>query len=145
MAVNLLKLAVGVESLSHLSRLQTLRLAQARANGRPVELRHLTRHAPRRADEIVTGGSLYWVIKGRVRVRQRIVRIDRSVDSPDGPKCALVYDSELVSVDPVPHRPVQGWRYLDARDAPPDLSVDQGSKTQIPPEMADELRTLGLL
>ena len=145
MAVNLLKLAVGVESLSHLSRLQSLRLEQARADGRPGELRHLTRNTPRRAAEIVAGGSLFWIIKGWVRARQRIVRIDRSVNTPEGSKCALVLDPELVSVDPAPHRPFQGWRYLEARDTPPDLSEPQPSETQMPPEMADELRTLGLL
>jgi hypothetical protein len=145
MAVNLLKLAVGVESYSHLSELQTSRLEQARARGLPAELRHLTRHAPRRADEILAGGSLYWVIKGWIRARQRIVRIDRGVESPDGPKCALVLDPGLVSVEPAPHRPFQGWRYLDARDAPPDLSARSQSSAQMPADMADELRSLGLL
>ena len=145
MAVNLLKLAVGVESISHLSRLQSSRLERARASGQLAELRHLTRNAPRRNDEIVAGGSIYWVIRGRVRARQRIMRIDRSVDTDEGPKCALVLDPGIVAVDPVPHRPFQGWRYLESRDAPPDLSGHWPPDTRIPPEMADELRSLGLL
>jgi len=108
MAVNLLKLAVGVESLSHLSRLQSGRLQQARASGQPAELRHFTRNTPRRADEIVADGSIYWVITGRVRARQRILRIDRSVDTAERPRCALVLDPDLVAVDPVPPRRFQG-------------------------------------
>ena len=145
MGVNLLKLAVGVESLSHLARLQRRRLEQAGANGQPAELRHFTRNMPRRADEIVAGGSIYWVIGGRTRARQRIVRIERSHDTAGSPRCALVLDPDIVAVEPVPHRAFQGWRYLDARDAPPDEPGRPESDASIPPEMADELRSLGLL
>ena len=145
MAVNLLKLAVGVESLSHLARLQRGRLVQARTSGHPAELRHFTRNTPRRADEIVAGGSIYWVIAGRIRARQHILRIERSVDIAAKPRCALVFDPKIVAVEPLPHRPFQGWRYLEARDAPPDWSGHQQWDTRIPLEMADELRSLGLL
>ncbi len=145
MAVNLLKLAVGVDSLSHLARLQRGRLEQARTNGHPAELRHFTRNTPRRADEIVAGGSIYWVIAGRIRARQHIVRIERTVGTAARPRCALVFDPEIVAVDPAPHRPFQGWRYLEARDAPPDLSGRRQLDLRMPPEMADELRSLGLI
>ncbi len=145
MAVNLLKLAVGVESLSHLARLQCGRLEQARSNGHPAELRHITRNTPRRGDEIVAGGSIYWVIAGRIRARQHIVRIERTVDATARPRCALVLDPEIVAVDPAPHRPFQGWRYLESPDAPPDLSGRRQLDAQMPPDMADELRSLGLL
>ncbi len=145
MAVNLLKLAVGVSSLSHLARLQRARLDRARAAGQPGELRHFTRNTPRRADEIVSGGSIYWVIGGRIRARQRILRIERSVDTGGALRCALVFDPEIVAVDPAPHRPFQGWRYLDARDAPPDRPRHQEPGASMPPELADELRALGLL
>ncbi len=145
MAVNLLKMAVGVESLSHLARLQRGRLEQARTSGHPAELRHFTRNTPRRADEIVAGGSIYWVIAGRIRARQLILRIDRSVDTAAKPRCALVLNPEIVAVEPMPHRPFQGWRYLEARDAPPDRSGHQHLDARMPPEMADELRSLGLL
>ncbi len=145
MAVNLLNLAVGAESLSQLVRRQRGRLEQARTNGHPAELRHFTRNTPRRADEIVAGGSIYWVIAGRIRARQHILRIERSVGTTAKPQCMLVFDPGIVAVEPFPHRPFQGWRYLEARDAPPDLSGHQHWDTQIPLEMADELRSLGLL
>ena len=145
MAVNLLKMAVGVESLTHLARLQRDRLERARADGKPASLRHFTRNTPRRAEEIIGGGSIYWVIGGRIRARQLISDIERAVETEIGPRCALVLDPVLVSVDPVPHRPFQGWRYLEARDAPVDLPSYDDSDAAIPPEMADELRGLGLL
>ena len=145
MAVNLLKMAVGVESLSHLARLQRGRLEQARTSGHPAELRHFTRNTPRRADEIVAGGSIYWVIAGRIRARQHISRIERSVDTAAKPQCALVLDPEIVAVEPRPHRPFQGWRYLEPRDAPPDRSGHRQLDARMPPELADELRSLGLL
>ena len=145
MAVNLLKLAVGVESLAHLARLQRRRLEHAAANGQPAELRHFTRNRPRRADEIVAGGSIYWVIGGRIRARQCILRIERSHDTAREKRCALVLDRDIVAVEPVPQRPFQGWRYLEIRDAPPDRSQRPESDASIPPEMAEELRSLGLL
>lgn len=145
MAVNLLKMAVGVESLSHLARLQRDRLEQARASGHPAELRHFTRNTPRRADEIVAAGSIYWVIGGRIRARQRILRIEQSVDAAGASRCALVLDPGIVAVEPMPHRAFQGWRYLDARDAPPDRPERLEADASIPPELADELRSLGLL
>ena len=145
MAVNLLKMAVGVDSFTHLARLQRDRLERARANAHPAVLRHFTRNTPRRADEIIDGGSIYWVIGGRVRARQLISRIERAAETEIGPRCALVLDPALVTVDPVPHRPFQGWRYLEARDAPPDLRGHDATDAAIPPDMADELRALGLL
>ncbi len=145
MAVNLLKMAVGVVSLSHLARLQRDRSDRARVAGQPGELRHFTRNTPRRAAEVVAGGSIYWVIGGRIRARQRILRIERSRDAAGIPRCALVLDPGIVAVEPAPHRPFQGWRYLDARDAPPDRPGHREPDASIPPELADELRSLGLL
>lgn len=150
MVVNLLKMAVGVESVAYLAELQRARLARVRAEGRPAMLRHVTRNTPRRADEVVAGGSIYWVIGGRIRVRQRIVRIEQFRDDHGIPRCALVLDPALVAVDPMPHRPFQGWRYLEGADAPrdlpgADLPVEAGRESAIPPKMAAELRSLGLL
>jgi hypothetical protein len=145
MAVNLLKLAVGVDSLAHLARLQRARLDRARAAGQPGELRHFTRNTPRRAAEVVAGGSIYWVIGGRIRARQRILRIERSHDADGAPRCALVLDPEIVAVELAPHRPFQGWRYLDVGDAPPDRPGHKETDAAMPPELADELRILGLL
>ena len=143
MTIHLIKLCVGVEDVAHLEQLQALRLRQAREAGGPAQLRHITRHTPRRAAELLDGGSLYWVIKGFIRVRQRIIGIEPVKDA-DGPRCALVRDPELVPTEARARRPFQGWRYLRPEDAPPD-AVGRVDTADIPAEMAAELRELGLL
>lgn len=143
MALHLLKLAVGIKGVEHL---QAVQEARRRRTGRLV---HVTRFTPRRAGEILDGGSLYWVIKHRIRVRQRILRFDRHEDPAAGKaKCAIVLAPELIATDPVHRRPHQGWRYLEDADAPRDLGpVGAGGPPEdsFPPEMAAELRELGLL
>lgn len=143
MTVHLIKLAVGIEDVEHLAAVQALRLKQARDNGQPAILRHVTRNTPRRAAELLDGGSMYWVIKGFVRVRQRLVGVEAMTDGEE-PRCALVLDPELVPTVLRAHRPFQGWRYLRPEDATPDASARQ-SRTGMPEEMAAELRDLGLL
>ncbi|MFT5486232.1 MAG: hypothetical protein ACI9JL_002918 [Paracoccaceae bacterium] len=145
MTVHLIKLAVGIESLSHLSERQTARLAAAAATGETAVLRHLTRSTPRRSDEVLDGGSIYWVIKGAVRARQRIVDIDTAINHKGLPRCALIFDRELVPLRARPHRAFQGWRYLDPADAPVDAIGGLDQSDDMPVEMAEELRALGLL
>lgn len=139
MALHILKLCVGVDTVEQLETSQARRLREG-----VVELRHLTRHVPRRADEIVEGGSLYWIIKGFVQVRQRIVRIDRLEAPIDQKQCAFVFAPELVRTELQARRPHQGWRYLETADAPPDLP-EAGERGDLPPELMAELRNLGLL
>jgi hypothetical protein len=142
MALHLLKMAVGVESIDHLARLQGARLARAGV------LRHMTRHRPRRADEILDSGSIYWVIRGFIRVRQRILGLDRSVDDEGRGRCAILLDAALVPTAMRAQRPLQGWRYLAAADAPPDAAMVAAGETvgeALPSEMAAELYRLGLL
>ena len=144
MTVNLIKLAVGIDSFSHLQQRQAARLSEAAGSSEP-RLRHLTRSTPRRADEILDGGSIYWVIKRSIRARQRIVNIDKTVNHKGMPRCALILDPELVPVQARPCRPFQGWRYLEQKDAPVDALGFQDDADALPAEMAEELRELGLL
>jgi len=143
MVLHLIKLAVGVDDVDHLAELQARRLAQARAENRAPVLRHVTRHAPRRGEELLEGGSLYWVIRGWVRVRQRLVDLDPVVGEGVR-RCALVLDPVLVRTVPRAHRPFQGWRYLPEAKAPPD-AADASGAADVPEHMAAELRELGLL
>lgn len=145
MTVHLIKLCVGIESLSHLSERQSHRLAEAAAAGQEGVLRHLTRSTPRRRDEILDGGSIYWVIKGATRARQRIVDIDTAINYKGLPRCALIVDPELVPLRARPHRAFQGWRYLEPGDAPEDAIGGLDQSEDMPTEMAEELRALGLL
>jgi hypothetical protein len=145
MTVHLIKLAVGIDSLSHLVERQRQRMADASARGEEGQLRHLTRSRPRRADEVLDGGSIYWVIKGAVRARQRIIEIDTAVNHKGLPRCALIFDAEVVPVRARPMRAFQGWRYLEAAGAPIDAIGAVDDSEELPLEMAEELRALGLL
>ncbi len=139
MTVHLIKLAVGVEDLDHFLALQDQRIAR---EGRLV---HRTRQTPRRAQEVLDGGSLYWVIKGVIRVRQRLVGIETRENEEGISHCYLVRDPVAVRTYPHPRRPFQGWRYLDPKDAPADLPQGLAADEEPPAEMLAELKELGLL
>ncbi len=95
---------------------------------------------------MLDGGSIYWVIKRAVRARQRILKIDTAVNRQGEPRCALIFDREIVPVRAPPNRAFQGWRYLEAKDAPADaLGLIEDDIDELPSEMAEELRELGLL
>jgi len=146
MALHLLKMCVGVDSVALLRQRQAQRLDRQRAAGQTPELCHLTRNMPRRAEEIVGEGSLYWIIKGQIRARQRIVTLDRLADTDSLKRCAIVLDSKIVETEPRRARPMQGWRYLVAADAPLDLkSVSSDHAPEMPSQMMAELRELGLM
>ena len=136
MPLHLLKLAVGVDDLEHLRR---IRAARAKERGGSWVY---TRNHPRRAQEVLAGGSIYWVIRGQIRVRQRVTGF-RSEREDNGRRyCLIEVDTKLVATVSRPWRPFQGWRYLSAEDAPADRS-DGGE----PPSdrMLAELRALGLI
>jgi hypothetical protein len=98
---------------------------------------------PKRGDEVLDGGSLYWVIKGQIAARQRLLAF-REVKKNGVPHCGLVYDKELIPVVARPRRAFQGWRYLEDKDAPPDLARTKGAK-DLPEKLQRELAALGLL
>jgi hypothetical protein len=146
MAVHLIKLAVGIESVDQLRERQKQRIADNKAARNGVLLRILTRNTPRRADELVAGdGSLYWVVRGQILVRQRITKIEPATGDDGTPRCAIHLDRRLVRVNPRRSRPFQGWRYLETDSAPADFLHVAGAGTEPPSEMAEELRELGLI
>lgn len=141
MTIHILKLCVGVDSVEHLQELRAGRAEEMHA-GRPYHY-HITRSFPRRAAEVLEGGSLYWVIKGFVQARQKIIGLE-TVKTDTGKKCMIMMDTELIRTEAQPRRPHQGWRYLEPKDAPKDLP--QGTSIEeLPTEMSAELRALGLL
>ena len=144
MTVHLLKLSVGVENIEHLMTLQRRRRREAKRGGFGDRPWHQTRHMPRRAAELLDGGSIYWVIKGLIRARQRVRDLE-AVTGADGiRRCRIVLDPLLVATDPRPRRPFQGWRYLNEADAPLDRAA-RAADGGMPPEMEAELRGLGLI
>ena len=137
--IHLIKLAVGIRDVKHLADVQK---ARAKARGEAKLVRVHTRHKPVRPE--AEDGSLYWVIQGVIRVRQKVRGFETALDAEGKPYCLIVLDRDLVPILPTPRRPFQGWRYLAADAAPADISV--GADGELPPEaMLEELRELGLL
>jgi hypothetical protein len=137
--VHLIKLCVGVREPKQLAAFQKKRIVKV---GRKNATFHRTRHQPAKAEEIIGTGSIYWVMDGLIRCRQPIVGFDSGRDDEGVPFCRILLDLKLVLTEPVSRRPFQGWRYLDPKDAPPDLD-DAGER--MPTAMLQELRDLGLL
>ena len=143
--VNLVKLCVGITTINQLEQLQSMRRGEYVKAGRPPVNIHITRNKPKRSKEIINSGSLYWVIRRQIRVRQKIIRIDDIEDAEGRKKCCLVLDPDLIKTEHRAYRPFQGWRYLEQSDAPADLSNNQKAGFEMPSEMEEELRGLGLL
>lgn len=142
MTIHLVKLCVGVQSVEELRTWQTDYIKDLKACGVDPEVMHITRQMPKRADELLDGGSLYWVIKGHVAVRQRILAL-KTVVKNGGPHCGIVLDPELVTTLHRFRDPFQGWRYLKPEDAPPDVRAVKGG--DLPEDLKIELAQLGLL
>ena len=139
MALNLIKLCVGVSEIEEME--SWVRLAQ----GGHDTLDHVTRMFPRRKEEILPGGSLYWVIRGMIMCRQPIVALD-PIRGDDGiERCRIVFAPEIIRVRPTPRRAFQGWRYLVEADVPPDLKSGELAAGNIPDDMRRELAALGLI
>ena len=146
MALHLLKLCVGAESLRDMEEWIAETLAAKRKAKQPVEQTHRTRMVPKRVDELLDGGSLYWVIKGQVAARQEILDVRPYTDNDGIGRCHVVLEPTLIPVMPRPHRPFQGWRYLVDHEKPEDLTGRTGAAiAEMPEPMRRELRELGLL
>ena len=143
MRIHLLKIAVGVDNFADLQNRQKQRLKELKNVKQKPELIHITRHTPKRAEEVLNGGSIYWVVKGWICARQKIREL-RPVLRDDVSYCGLVFDKKLVRVMPHQHRPFQGWRYFEADNAPPDI-MPGINPNDIPEDMLRELGALGLL
>jgi hypothetical protein len=143
--LHIIKLCVGCDSVEDLGQWQKQRLKTLRQQSRKARLRHVTRMMPKRRDDVLDGGSLYWVIKGYVRVRQRIIGL-RAVTNHEGEAaCAIELEPKLVKTQLAAWRPFQGWRYLEPADAPPDLPPLKAGDDELPAKLAAELRELGLI
>jgi hypothetical protein len=144
MTLHLIKLCVGADSIEHLANWQAGRLKELKKKGKKtLELTHVTRMTPKRKEELLDGGSLYWVIKGQIAARQRLIDL-REVVKNGKPHCALVYEPVIVPTARRHCRPFQGWRYLDPKNAPADIKDLKGAKN-LPQKLQAELSELGLL
>jgi hypothetical protein len=145
MTLHLVKLCVGVDNVQELAAWQEQRLKELKRAGRAPELCHRTLQMPKRKDEVLDGGSLYWVIKGYILVRQRIVDLRPDKKEDGSACCGIVFDKTLVMTRAQARRAFQGWRYLPADDAPPDGRPLRKDDRVMPPEMRAALRELRLI
>jgi len=144
MSLHLIKLCVGCDSVADLEDWIKQKLKEKKKRGQKPEHIHTTRMLPKRAEELI-GGSLFWVIRGQVTCREKILDI-RQVTGKDGiRRCQVVLDGKVVLVEPRPRAAFQGWRYLDDKEAPRDLSRAAPGAAKMPEAMRRELRELGLL
>jgi hypothetical protein len=139
--VNLVKLSVGTESVEGLQAWQEMRRAEL-PEGLP---RHVTRMWPKRESEILSGGSIFWVIKGQIQCRQRILRMDEVIGEDGIRRCAIILDPELHRTHTATKRPFQGWRYLKPEDSPADLPRGRKAEDPLPLELSQALAEIGVL
>jgi len=145
MPLHLIKLCVGADSVRDLQDWIKQRLKDKRRRGEKPEHIHRTRMVPKRAVELTDGGSLYWVIRGEVACRQRIRDVRPYRDKDGIGRCGLLLDPKVILVAPRLFRAFQGWRYLQAADAPPDLDKAAPGAAAMPEKLRRELRELGLM
>lgn len=139
--VNLIKLSVGTENIEQLAAWQNHRASLAKDG----LYYHQTRMWPKREAEIVNGGSIYWVIKGEISARQRIIRLDEKIGADGIRRCGIVLDAEVIPTVAALKRPFQGWRYLTSEDAPADLPKGRASEEALPMELNRALADIGVL
>ena len=137
--INILKLCVGAESVEDLMQWHR----EHQPIWAPGTTEHVTRMWPKREAEVLHG-SLYWVIKGVILARQKILGLDRRTGADGINRCALILDAEVIRTEPAPRRPFQGWRYLDPAESPRDLPRGRVLDDALPPEMARALADIGL-
>jgi len=145
MPLHLIKLSVGTDSVADLEDWIKQKFKAQKQRGKKPERIHTTRMVPKRADELIDGGSIFWVIRGQIMCRERILAIRPFTDRDGIHRCRLVLDPKCVLVEPRPRSAFQGWRYLEAKDAPRDLSRAAPGAAKMPEQMRRELRELGLL
>ena len=139
MTLHLIKLAARATGVDDLINWQTY---VRETHG---ELFHTTRMMPKRVNELLNDGSIYWVIKRKIRVRQTILDIQPFTDEAGIKRCHIFLDPELIATRQQSRRPFQGWRYLLASDAPEDMPMMAEGDDELPEHLKAELMALGLL
>ena len=146
MHINLMRPCVGIGSPEELYDFQKSHRIERDKDGTPYTF-FTTRNTPKRAEELINGGSVFWITKSAMRMRQSIINVETLLDE-DGKKfCKISTDPEIMLVVPKSQKAFQGWRYLPAEKSPNDLHPLDPHHAQNQPDekMAKELAELGLL
>lgn len=138
--VNLVKLCVGADRVEDLLDWQ----ANPHAKGPDGLPRHITRMWPKREADLLAGGSLYWVFKGMILARQRVLRLDQVTGADGIARCGIVLDPAVIRTEAVPRRPFQGWRYLEPNETPRDLPAARRHEEPLPPTLMAALAEIGV-
>ena len=146
MTLHLIKLCVGATSIDDLAEWQAANRRFKPKSGTKLRVFHTTFQTPKRQAELLDGGSLYWVIKGLVQCRQRLIGFEEGSKEDGTPCCMLLLGPMIVPVRPVPRKAFQGWRYFSPDDAPADLKAGADDDiAKLPPKMRKDLAALGLI
>jgi hypothetical protein len=145
MTIHILRRAFHAESIEDFAEWQAERRKEMKANGQKPRTRTMLRAFPTRKEELLDGGSIYWIIKGAIRARQRVLAVEQNPDPSSRRKCMIVLESKLTPTVPYPVRARRGWRYLEPNAVPPDLDKAGRGVDKLPANLAAELRELGLL
>lgn len=138
--LHLVKLCVGADRVEDL--IQGLHRRQGGDKNTPY--RHVTRMWPKRAEALLQGGSLYWVFKGLILARQRILRLEEVYLDDEIRRCGIVLEGKVIRTMSSPKRPFQGWRYLNSEDAPKDLGIHADQEAEIPIQLTRALSEIGV-
>lgn len=138
--LNIIKLCVGAESVEDLIQWHV----SHRSQWPEGTTEHVTRMWPKRTEELLNGGSLYWVIKGVVQARQRLIGFEERRGADGILRCAFQMDAEVIRTAAATRRPFQGWRYLAPEESPRDLPKGRVQDDALPPELAQALAEIGL-
>jgi len=142
MVMHLQKLSVGSTGIDSLQNWQNTMVARRKARGLLPCHEHVTRMFPKQKEALLDGGSIYWVIKGVIQCRNKIIALEETRNDRGLKACAILMDPQLIPVQPQPRRAFQGWRYLKPEDAPPDLTTIEGAES-LPPKLRNKLVEIG--
>ena len=142
--INLIKLCVGAQSISDLAEWQSQKIDALRLINSPEKVFHITRMRPKRETELLSGGSIYWVFKGLILARQKIIALEEVVGNDNIKRCRIVLNTEIYKTIPRPKRAFQGWRYLKKEDSPNDVGKYLMNEDELPHELQLELSRLGV-
>ena len=136
------KLSVGSESIATLQDWQKVVVERRKSRGLSPYHEHVTRMFPKQVENLLDGGSIYWVIKGLIQCRNELVALEETKTRDGRKACSILMRPKLIPVIPPPKRPFQGWRYLKAEDAPAAVT-EIGGANDLPPELRAKLANLG--
>ena len=140
----MIKVCVGASTVYDLYSWQKERQFSKRKYGIPTT-RHVTRMFPKKKNEILNEGSLYWVFKGYILARQQILDLEGLVGLDGIMRCAIILDTKIINTQPTSRKPFQGWRYLKTEDAPNDTKLFSAEEPEIPANLEKNLLDIGVL